>query len=58
MMIEEKLGPVLKPLFKIFKVSNLEDLIKKLLKLAFWVVLLVPLILLPLYYFFFTLLNL
>ncbi len=32
--MEQKLSPVLKPLFKIFKVSNLEELIKKLLKLG------------------------
>ncbi len=56
-MLEQKLSPVLKPLFKIFKVSNLEELIKKLLKLVFVLVLLIPLILLPLYFFFFTLLH-
>ena len=58
MMMEEKLGPVLKPLFRIFKLSNLEDLIKRLLKLVFTVAILIPLILLPLYFFFFTLLHL
>ena len=58
MMLEQKLSPVLKPLFKIFKVSNLEDLLKTLLKLAFTLVLLIPLILLPVYFFFFTLLHL
>ena len=52
------MSPVLKPLLKLFKVSNLEGLIKKLLKLVFTVVLLIPLILLPLYFFFFTLLHL
>jgi flagellar biosynthesis protein FlhB len=57
-MLEQKLSPVLKPLFKIFKVSNLEDLLKTLLKLAFTLVLLIPLILLPVYFFFFTLLHL
>ena len=56
-MLEQKLSPVLKPLFKIFKVSNLEDLLKRLLKLVFTLVLLIPLILLPLYFFFFTLLH-
>jgi flagellar biosynthesis protein FlhB len=55
--VEQKLSPVLKPLFRIFKVSNLEDLIKRLLKLVFTLVLLIPLILLPLYFFFFTLLH-
>jgi uncharacterized BrkB/YihY/UPF0761 family membrane protein len=55
--MEQRLSPVLKPLFRIFKVSNSEDLIKKLLKLAFTLVLLIPLILLPLYFFFFTLLH-
>jgi hypothetical protein len=57
-MLEQKLSPVLKPLFKVFKVSNLEDLIKRLLKLAFTVLLLIPMMLLPLYFFFFTLLHL
>jgi hypothetical protein len=56
-MMEQRLSPVLKPLFKVFKVSNLEDLIKTLLKLVFTLVLLVPLFLLPLYFFFFTLLH-
>ncbi|HVB95123.1 MAG TPA: hypothetical protein VND41_00795 [Nitrososphaerales archaeon] len=56
-MLEQRLSPVLKPLFKVFKVSNLEDLIKRLLKLAFTVVLLIPLFLLPMYFFFFTLLH-
>jgi hypothetical protein len=58
MMLEQKLSPVLKPLYKLFRVTNLEDLIKRLLKLAFTVVLLIPLFLLPLYFFFFTLLHL
>jgi hypothetical protein len=58
MMLEQKLSPVLKPLYKIFKVTNVEDLIKRLLKLAFTVVLVIPLFLLPLYFFFFTLLHL
>jgi hypothetical protein len=57
-MLEQRLSPVLRPLFKIFRVSNLEDLIKRLLKLAFTLVLLIPLFLLPLYFFFFTLLHL
>jgi hypothetical protein len=57
-MLEQKLAPVLKPLFKVFKVSNTEDLIKRLLKLVFTLVLLIPLFLLPLYFFFFTLLHL
>jgi len=56
-MLEQRLSPVLKPLFKIFKVSNLEDLIKVLLKLAFTLVLLIPLFLLPLYFFFLTMLH-
>jgi flagellar biosynthesis protein FlhB len=58
MMLEQKLSPVLKPLYKIFKVTNVEDLIKRVLKLAFTVVLVIPLFLLPLYFFFFTLLHL
>jgi flagellar biosynthesis protein FlhB len=56
-MMEQKLSPVLKPLYKVFKVSNVEDLLKKVLKLVFTFVLLIPLILLPLYFFFFTLLH-
>jgi len=56
-MMEQRLSPVLKPLFKVFKVSNLDDLIKTLLKLVFTLVLLIPLFLLPLYFFFFTLLH-
>jgi uncharacterized BrkB/YihY/UPF0761 family membrane protein len=56
-MLEQRLSPVLKPLFRIFKVSNAEDLIKRLLKLVFTLVLLIPLFLLPLYFFFFTLLH-
>ena len=56
-MVEQKLGPVLKPLYKLLKVSTLEDAIKKVLKLAFTFVLLIPMILLPLYFFFFTLLH-
>jgi len=56
-MLEQRLSPVLRPLFKVFRVSNLEDLIKRLLKLVFTLVLLIPLFLLPLYFFFFTLLH-
>lgn len=56
-MLEQRLSPVLRPLFKVFKVSNVEDLIKRLLKLVFTLVLLIPLFLLPLYFFFFTLLH-
>jgi hypothetical protein len=57
-MLEQRLSPVLRPLFKVFRVSNVEDLIKRLLKLAFTLVLIIPLFLLPLYFFFFTLLHL
>ena len=56
-MMEQRLSPVLRPLYKVFKVSSLEDLLKRLLKLAFTLVLLVPLFLLPMYFFFFTLLH-
>ena len=56
-MLEQKLSPVLKPLYRVFKASNLEELIGKLLKLVFTLALLVPLILLPHYFFFFTLLK-
>jgi len=57
-MLEQRLSPVLRPLFKVFKVSTLEDLLKRLLKLALTLVLLIPLFLLPMYFFFFTLLHL
>jgi len=57
-MQEQKPSSVLNPLYKLFRVSTLEDLIRRLLKLVFSVVLLIPLILLPLYFFFFTLLHL
>ena len=56
--MEQRLSPLLKPLFKVFKVSNTEGLVKRLLKLVFSLVLLIPLVLLPLYFFFFTLLRL
>jgi len=56
-MMEQRLSPVLRPLFKVFGVSNVEDLLKRLLKLVFTLVLLIPLFLLPLYFFFFTLLH-
>ncbi len=58
MMMEQKFGPILRPLFRIFKVSNFEDLVKRLLKLIFTIIVIIPLILLPLYFFFFTLLHL
>ena len=57
-MLEQKLSPVLKPLYRLFKVATFEDLLKRLLKLVFTVVLLIPLVLLPIYFFFFTLLHL
>lgn len=56
-MMEQKLSPLLKPLFRVFKVSSSEDLVKRVLKLLFTLVLLIPLILLPLYFFFFTLMH-
>ena len=56
-MLEQRLSPVLRPLFKVFRVSNVEDLLKRLLKLVFTLVLLIPLFLLPLYFFFFTMLH-
>lgn len=57
-MQEQKAPPFLKPILKLFKVSTTEELLKRLLKYVFTVVLLVPMILLPLYFFFFTLLHL
>jgi uncharacterized BrkB/YihY/UPF0761 family membrane protein len=57
-MLEQRLSPVLRPLYRIFKVTNAEDLIKRVLKLIFTLVLLIPLFLLPIYFFFFTLLHL
>jgi hypothetical protein len=56
-MLEQRLSPVLKPLLKVFRVSTLEDLLKRLFKLVCIVVLIIPLVLLPLYFFFFTLLH-
>ncbi len=56
-MLEAKLQPVLRPLFKLLRVNNLEDFLKRLVRLVFGVVLLVPLILLPIYFFIFTVLR-
>jgi hypothetical protein len=50
--------PALEPFFSILRASNTEDLLKSLVKLVFSIVLLIPLILLPLYFFFVTLLHL
>jgi flagellar biosynthesis protein FlhB len=57
-LLEQRLSPILKPIYRVFKVSSLEELLKRLLKLAFTLVLLIPLFLLPLYFFFYTLLHL
>ena len=54
--MEERFGPLLRPLFRLFKVSNFEALVKKVLWLVFVVALLTPLILIPIFYFFTTLL--
>lgn len=56
-MQAQKRSP-LAPLFKLFRVSNTEDLLKRIIKLVFTIVLLIPLFLLPLYFFFYTLLHL
>lgn len=53
-----KSSPLLDPLIGIVRASSLEDLLRDLLKLAFSIVLIIPLILLPLYFFFVTLLHL
>ncbi|HUI00498.1 MAG TPA: hypothetical protein VLX56_02570 [Nitrososphaerales archaeon] len=53
-----KADSVLGPIYKILKVSTFEEAVKKVVKLVFTFVLLIPLILLPLYFFFFTLLHL
>ena len=45
------------PLFRILKVSNWEDFVKRVVKLLFTLVLLIPLFLLPIYFFFYTLLH-
>jgi len=53
-----KSSPLLDPLIGIVRASSLEDLLRDLLKLAFSIVLIIPLILLPLYFFLVTLLHL
>ena len=40
--------------FKIFRVTSFEGLVKRLLKIVFWILLLIPLVLLPLYYLLFS----
>lgn len=57
-MQEQQSPSFLRPLLKLFKVSTVEDLIKRLVKTVFTLLLVVPLILVPLYFFFFTLLHL
>lgn len=57
--MQEQASPsFLRPLLRLFKVSSVEDLIKRLVKAVFTLLLVVPMILLPLYFFFFTLLHL
>ena len=56
-MAAQRLQPILKPIFKLFRVSNFEELVRRLLKIVFTILLLTPLILLPLYFFFYTLLH-
>jgi len=43
---------------KLFRVPTFEELIKRLLKIIFWVLLLIPLVLLPLYFLVFSALGL
>ncbi|MBI3116299.1 MAG: hypothetical protein HYZ12_03060 [Thaumarchaeota archaeon] len=40
--------------FKVFRVTSFEELVKRLLKFVFWLLLLIPLVLLPLYFLFFS----
>lgn len=40
--------------FKVFRVTSFEELLKRLLKIVFWLLLLIPLVLLPLYFLFFS----
>jgi hypothetical protein len=54
--VEERFGPLLRPLFRLFKVSTFEALVKKVLWYLFAIALLTPLVLIPIYYFFTTLL--
>jgi hypothetical protein len=41
-------------LLRLMRVSSMEQLIKKVLRLVFWIALLVPLVLLPAFYFVYT----
>jgi hypothetical protein len=52
--LEQKLADILKPLYKIFKVNTLEDVLKRLIVIVLAVVLLVPLVLLPTFFFFYS----
>ncbi len=40
--------------FKLFRVTSFEELVKRLLKIVFWLLLLVPLVLLPVYFLLFS----
>ena len=56
-MLEQIPARVRTTLYKLFKVSNFEELVKAVLKILFTLAFLVPMILLPLYFFFFTFLR-
>lgn len=52
------LSSVLRPIYRFLGASNGEDFIKRLLKWVFTVVILIPLFLLPIYFFIYTVLHL
>ncbi len=56
-MSGQRLSPVLKPLYRLFGVSNFEGLVRAVLKVLFSIAYLLPMILIPLYFFFFTVLR-
>jgi len=55
--LEARFEPLLKPLYRLFKVSDFEALVRKVLKILFTIALLTPLILIPIYFFLTTLLR-
>jgi hypothetical protein len=56
--LEQKLSDVLQPLYKLFRVKTLEDLLKRLIVIVLAIVLLVPLVLLPTFFFIYSSLHL
>ncbi len=48
------IAPLLNFALKLFRVRSFEELVKHLLKIVFWLLLLVPLVLLPVYFLLFS----